>query len=114
MGTYKQPCVHCGNWLDTAEEMCPHCGSATPFGFTCPTCLHAINPSDALCPGCGRPLYVPCPYCGQPTFVQEVCQHCGGMLMVRCDNTRCNAVQFFQNTKCTACGAKLKGKLPTK
>jgi hypothetical protein len=28
--------------------------------------------------------------------------------MVRCENVRCGQMQFFQNSKCTACGKKIK------
>ena len=49
--------------------------------------------------------------CGQETFVQERCEQCGGGLMIRCENRRCGELQFFQNTKCTACGKKIKVKL---
>jgi hypothetical protein len=27
---------------------------------------------------------------------------------VRCANSRCGEMQFFQNVKCTACGKKIK------
>lgn len=61
--------------------------------------------------GCGRPLYVACPFCGKPTFVQERCEQCGQGLLVRCGNKRCGAAQFFENTRCTACGKKIKAKI---
>ena len=36
---------------------------------------------------------------------------CALGLMVYCENKRCGALQFFQNTKCTACGKKIKAKI---
>ena len=113
MATYKQPCLHCGYWLDTAEAFCPSCGSHSPFGYACPQCLHAIQKDWRLCPGCGRALYIACPHCGQPCFVEDNCEACGQTLMVRCTNKRCGVLQFFQNTRCTACGLKIKAKLTT-
>ena len=70
--------------------------------------MRPVRQEQPLCPGCGRPLYVTCPHCGGRTFVQDLCQRCGGDLMVRCENRRCGELQFFQNTKCTACGKKIK------
>ena len=55
-----------------------------------------------------RQLYVICPICRGRTFVQEQCEECGGRLMIQCHNKRCQALQFFQNQKCTVCGKKLK------
>ena len=83
----------------------------SPFGYLCPTCLRPIQKGQMACAGCARPLYVPCPYCGKPTFVQEKCEHCGSGLMICCENKRCGVLQFFQNTKCTACGKKIKAKI---
>ena len=103
--------MHCGNLLDTAERFCPKCGSSSPFGYACPACLHSIQKDYALCPGCGRPLYIACPHCGARTFVQDACEACGATLMVRCGSKRCGVAQFFQNQKCTACGKKIKAKL---
>ena len=107
MAFYKQPCIHCGMLLDRDARFCPKCASGSPFGYACPSCLRPIQRGEAICQGCGRPLYVPCPACGQVTFVQERCERCGSGLMVTCPNKRCGQLQFFQNTKCTACGKKL-------
>ncbi len=108
MAFYKQPCIHCGQLLDSDARLCAKCGSHSPFGYACPSCLRVIEKGDAVCSGCGRPLYVPCPYCGEQTFVQETCEKCGKSLMVRCENVRCGQMHFFQNSKCTACGKKIK------
>ncbi|MDD2955179.1 MAG: hypothetical protein PHD67_02555 [Oscillospiraceae bacterium] len=108
MATYQQPCVHCGAMTERDARACPSCGSMSPFGYLCPTCLRPIQKGKALCAGCGRPLYVPCPACGASTFVQENCEHCNASLMVYCQNKRCGIRQFFQNTRCTACGKKIK------
>lgn len=108
MATYKQPCVHCGELVDRDSRICPKCSSYTPFGYQCPTCLKAVEKGQALCSGCGRALYIACPTCGRQTFVDVRCEACGAGLMVRCDNKRCGELQFFENTKCTACGKKLK------
>jgi predicted amidophosphoribosyltransferase len=108
MAFYKQPCIHCGAYIDRDARFCSACGSHSPFGYLCPTCLRPVEKSQRLCAGCGRPLYVACPVCGGQTFVQEKCEQCGGSLMVKCQNSRCGAWQFFENTKCTACGAKIK------
>lgn len=82
-----------------------------PFGYLCPSCLRPVEKGQPLCAGCGRPLYVACPFCGKPTFVQERCEQCGQGLLVRCGNKRCGAAQFFENTRCTACGKKIKAKI---
>lgn len=108
MATYKQPCIHCGTFLERDARFCSSCGSQSPFGYRCPACLAPIEKGRAVCAGCGRPLYVSCPACGQKTFVQEYCEHCRAGLLVRCENPRCGAFQFFENTKCTACGKKIK------
>ena len=110
MATYKQPCIHCGEFVDRDVRLCPKCGSRSPFGYQCPTCLKSIEKGQALCSGCGRPLNVACPTCGRQTFVDERCEVCGAGLMIKCENKRCGALQFFENTKCTACGKKIKHK----
>ncbi len=110
MASYKQPCLHCGTFIEGDARVCSHCGSLSPFGYLCPTCHHSIEKGTVLCPGCGRPLYVSCPVCGQQTFVQERCERCSAALMVRCENERCGALQFFQNKKCTVCGKKITSK----
>jgi len=111
VATYKQPCLHCGEWLDTAVRFCPRCGSHSPFGYVCPQCLKDVQKTWQVCPGCGRALYIACPHCGLRTFVEDTCEACGLTLMVRCDNKRCGVVQFFENATCTACGRKIKAKL---
>lgn len=107
MAGYKIPCVRCGSYIEPDSRFCPVCGSGSPFGYLCPACLRPVEKSQAVCSGCGRPLYVSCPRCGGRTFAQEKCEKCGGSLMIRCGNPRCGAEQFFRNTKCTACGKKL-------
>ncbi len=109
MASYKQPCIHCGAFIETDARVCTGCGSRSPFGYLCPTCNRPVQKGQTLCAGCGRPLYVSCPTCGQQTFVQERCERCGAGLMVYCENKRCGALQFFQNEKCTVCGKKIKG-----
>lgn len=109
MATYKQLCVQCGEFIDRDARLCPKCGSRSPFGYLCPSCNRPIQKSSPVCAGCGRPLYVACPSCGQQTFVAETCEQCGAGLMIYCENKRCGALQFFQNTKCTVCGKKIKG-----
>jgi len=108
MAEYKKPCLHCGNLVETDSRMCPFCASASPFVVNCPACLKPVERSWAICSGCGRPLTVPCPHCNQPTFVGERCEKCGVGLMISCQNKRCAKPQFFENTKCTACGKKIK------
>lgn len=110
MAGYKKPCVRCGSFIEADSRFCPACGSGSPFGYLCPTCLRPAEKTQAVCSGCGRPLYVVCPHCGGRTFVQETCEQCGAPLMIRCENPRCGAAQFFENTKCTACGKKLRPK----
>ncbi|MDU9375917.1 hypothetical protein McpSp1_04960 [Methanocorpusculaceae archaeon Sp1] len=114
MASYKQPCIHCGTLVDRDVRFCPSCGSQSPFGYQCPSCLLPITKGQARCSGCGRPLYVICPHCGEQTFVQDTCEHCGGSMMVPCENKRCGVLQFFENTKCTACGKKIKPTLGKK
>lgn len=108
MATYKHPCLHCGEFIERDSRICPNCGSRSPFGYHCPNCLKDIKKNQTLCSGCGRSLYVACPSCKQQTFVSERCEACGADLMICCSNPRCNELQFFQNTKCTACGKKIK------
>jgi predicted nucleic acid-binding Zn ribbon protein len=108
MASYKQPCIHCGAYIEPDARFCTSCRSQSPFGHLCPACLRPIEKEQPLCSGCGRVLYIPCPACGKQTFVQEKCEQCGAALMVLCQNPRCGARQFFQNTKCTACGKKIK------
>lgn len=108
MAEYKQPCIHCGAFIERDSRFCPFCRSGSPYGYLCPACLRPIEKRQALCPGCGRALYLSCPACGRQTFVQDTCEGCGAALTVRCPNPRCGVQQFFENTKCTACGKKLK------
>ena len=111
MASYKQTCIHCGMLVDRDVRVCSACGSRSPFGYLCPSCLRPVEKGQPLCAGCGRPLYVACPFCGKPTFVQERCEQCGQGLLVRCGNKRCGAAQFFENTRSTACGKKIKAKI---
>jgi len=110
MATYKQPCIHCGELIDRDSRICPKCYSRSPFGYNCPTCLKPIEKGQLMCSGCGRALYVACPSCGRQTFACERCEACGASLMIKCANPRCGELQFFENTKCTACGKKIKQK----
>jgi len=109
MATYKQPCIHCGEFVERDAHNCPRCGSRSPFGFQCPTCLKPIERGYAVCSGCGRQLATVCPYCGGLTFAgAERCDNCGQTLMIYCENKRCNELQFFENKNCTACGKPIK------
>jgi RNA polymerase subunit RPABC4/transcription elongation factor Spt4 len=110
MATYKQPCIHCGTLTDRDARYCPTCGSSSPFGYLCPTCLRPAEKGTERCAGCGRPLYISCPICGGRTFVQDTCEVCGAFLTIKCPNPRCGQPQFYQNEKCTACGKKIKEK----
>ncbi len=107
MAFYKEPCIHCGNLISRDSHFCPKCGSMSPFGYSCPSCHHEIIKGDAVCEGCGRPLYILCPKCMEKTFVQEACERCGESLLIRCPDKRCESMQFFENKKCTACGKTL-------
>jgi len=54
-------------------------------------------------------LAVACPACGQATFAaDDKCLRCAATLMITCPNRRCGQPQYFENTKCTACGKKIK------
>lgn len=108
MATYKQPCIHCGSLINRDERFCTFCGSRSPFGYQCPTCLKPVEKGRRFCSGCGGELYIVCPFCKELTFVQEKCEICDASLMVKCPNRRCGELQFFQNEKCTACGKKIK------
>lgn len=110
MASYKQPCVHCGEFIDRDARFCPRCASRSPFGYLCPNCLHPVQKGWAACAGCGKALSVVCPSCGRQTFVDERCEACGVSLLIRCQNPRCGEMQFFENSKCTACGKTLKNK----
>jgi hypothetical protein len=70
--------------------------------------LKPIEKGQAVCAGCGRSLTVICPTCQQTTFADERCDKCGAGLMIHCTNPRCGELQFFDLTKCTACGKKIK------
>jgi len=107
MATYNIPCLRCGTFIGGDSAFCPACGSRFPFGYACPGCLREIRKGEALCSGCGRPLYIQCPHCLYRTFVQDSCEHCGASLMVLCKNKRCGVPQFHENKICTACGKKL-------
>ena len=107
MAVFLHPCRHCGKLIARDSRFCPGCGSNAPFLDLCPACLREIRREDAACSGCGRPLYIPCPQCGKRTFVGEKCDACGASLLKKCPNLRCGEMQFFQNSKCTACGKKL-------
>jgi len=111
MATYKQRCIHCGELVDTSVRFCPKCGSHSPFGYACPQCLTAVRKDWRVCPSCGRALYITCPHCGGRTFVEDNCEACGKTLMVPCHNKRCGEPQFFENKRCTACGAKITAEL---
>lgn len=108
MASYNQTCIHCNTLIDRDARFCPTCASQSPFGYSCPTCLHPIEKNQMVCSSCGRPLYITCPSCKVQTFVQEKCDCCGVSLMVRCTNKNCGVLQFFENKKCTACGRKIK------
>ena len=107
MASYKQRCIHCSALTERDARYCVACGSASPFGYACPNCLKPIEKGWKLCPGCGRSLVAVCPKCRANTFVQAKCELCGASLMVTCPNPRCGQPQFFENTKCTACGKKI-------
>lgn len=109
MATYKQPCLHCGEYIERDSRFCTKCGSHSPFGYHCPHCLKEIERGNLVCPGCGEPLTAVCPICGGTTFVgSEKCDTCGRFLMIRCENARCNEPQYFLRTTCSACGKKIK------
>lgn len=108
MAFYKQPCIHCGRFIEKDARFCPYCQSGSPFGYLCPSCLNPIEKGQRVCSSCGRSLYINCPKCGKQTFVQERCEACGTSLMILCQNPRCGVMQFFENTKCNACGKKIK------
>jgi RNA polymerase subunit RPABC4/transcription elongation factor Spt4 len=109
LAAYKQPCRHCGEFIARDARVCPECGKREPFGCHCPSCLKPVEKGQLLCPGCQRPLYTACPSCKQQIFVTDgLCEKCGANLMVRCSNSRCGELQFFENVKCTACGQKIK------
>ena len=107
MAVYKKPCIHCGTLIDGDARYCSKCASASPFGYSCPTCLKDISKDERICSACGRLLYVTCPSCKEETFVAHNCDRCKASLMVRCNNQRCGELQFFENTKCTSCGKKI-------
>ena len=96
MAFYKKPCMHCGQLIDADSRFCTKCGSHSPFCYSCPTCLREIQKGDAVCPGCGRTLYIFCPHCGERTFVQETCEKCAKSLMVPCSNARGLQLRVFQ------------------
>ena len=108
MASYKQPCVHCGTLIERDSRLCVACGSRSPFGYRCPTCLREVQKGQAVCSQCARSLIVICPTCSQPTFADERCERCGSGMMTRCTNPRCGDLQFFENIKCTSCGKKIK------
>ncbi len=108
MAVYKVPCRHCGTLIARDSRFCPKCGSRAPFMDLCPTCLREVGREDAVCPGCGRPLYVACPNCGKQTFAGERCDVCGASLLKKCPNPLCGEMQFFENSRCTACGKSFK------
>ena len=107
MATYKQPCIHCKEFIERDARFCSKCASRNPFGYSCPVCLRDIKKEQKLCEGCGSSLYTACPSCRQQTFKAERCEGCGESLMKKCEYKRCGEMQFFENVKCTACGKKI-------
>ncbi len=114
MASYKQTCIHCGKLVVRDARFCDGCGSQSPFGYLCPACLLPVEKGQTFCHGCGRTLYITCPFCGKRSFAGERCECCGNSLMLRCLNKRCGVMQFFENTRCTACGKKIKSMLGKK
>lgn len=108
MAFYKQPASTVARSSTGTSASALPAGAAAPFGYLCPACLRPIEKGQARCQGCGRVLYTVCPKCGSQTFVQEYCERCGAPLMRLCPNSRCGALQFFENEKCTVCGKKTK------
>ncbi|MCL2143530.1 MAG: zinc ribbon domain-containing protein [Methanomassiliicoccaceae archaeon] len=109
MATYKQPCIHCGELIDGDNRFCPKCANRSPFGYQCPFCLKPVQRGNVMCSSCGRSLMTTCPLCKGQTFTgADKCDSCGISLMVLCTNKNCGQYQFFENTKCTACGKKIK------
>ena len=81
MAGYKQPCIHCGTFIDSDARFCIGCGSMSPFGYHCPTCNRPIQKGQSVCSGCARPLYVVCPACGQENAPgTKFCGGCGARL----------------------------------
>jgi len=110
MAGYDKTCIGCGNLISYDSQFCPVCGRLSPFYDACPSCSAEIKRGWQRCPSCGRALTIACPFCGKPTFVGDKCDACGASLMITCPNKLCHAPQFFENTKCTACGKKIKKK----
>jgi predicted amidophosphoribosyltransferase len=111
MATYQKPCIQCGAFVQGGARYCQACGTSNPFTHNCPTCIKEISPEHMVCSGCGRPTKILCPVCKQQTFIgKSNCEVCGESLMQTCSNPRCGEKQFFENTKCTACGKKFKKK----
>ena len=109
MATYKQPCIHCGALIERDSRVCVKCESTSPFGYQCPKCFKTIVRENSVCSGCGRTLVVICPFCNGQTFAgADKCDACGRSIMIRCGDKRCGRPQFFENTKCTACGKPIK------
>jgi RNA polymerase subunit RPABC4/transcription elongation factor Spt4 len=109
MATYKVPCQSCGELLSRDAHYCPKCESRNPFGFHCPSCLAPIKRGESICSSCGRKLITVCPFCAGETFVgAENCDSCGAPLFIKCQNKRCEELQFFENNICTACGKPIK------
>jgi predicted amidophosphoribosyltransferase len=109
MATYKKNCIHCNELIEGDSRVCSRCGSRSPFGYNCPTCLKPIQKGNEVCSACGRSLTTSCPYCNKEVFVGlETCDKCGKTLMIHCESNRCEALQFFENKKCTVCGKPIK------
>ena len=110
MAGYDKPCIGCGTFIGYDSQFCPICGRQSPFYDACPSCNIEIRREWQRCPSCGRNLYTVCPHCGQRTYVVEKCDMCHQSLMIKCENKLCQGLQFFENTKCTLCGKKIKHK----
>lgn len=110
MAGYQQPCRVCGAFVARDSRFCPSCSSSAPFVDLCPSCHHQVARGQRVCAGCGRGLAVTCPACQATSFVGERCDACGAAFVVRCPDRRCQALQFFENDRCTACGKKIKEK----
>ena len=107
MATYRQPCIHCGEYIERDSRFCTKCASRSPFGYQCPFCLKDVERGQAACAGCGKSLMRVCPHCGGLTFAgSERCDLCTRLLMIRCENERCREAQHFERSTCSACCAR--------
>ena len=109
MATYGKNCMYCQEIIPGDSAFCPLCGHTDPFSLLCPQCKNGVQSTWKICSSCGFRLHVTCPECGKETFANTQCDYCKSVLMVRCTQKKCQALQVMAKDKlCLFCGKPLR------